>query len=98
MLHGEIKVNNHEIGEWTAVNLNEYPRQGEPSTYLVNVEYTPANGNKLVAQWETENVYNKHGGALALVAKIMAEAPDHLRQMTYTEREAALELMARKAR
>jgi hypothetical protein len=98
MLHGEIKINSHEIGKWSAVNLNKYPRQGDPCTYLVNVEYTPAHGNKLVAQWEIINVYNKNGGSLSLVAKIMEEAPEHLRPQTLSEREAALELMGRMVR
>jgi hypothetical protein len=75
MLHGEIKVNNHEIAKWRAVrqttDTNEY------NDYDVTVDYTDMRGYRFRATFVHSHRY--YDGALALTGNIMLECIEHLK-------------------
>lgn len=69
MLHGEIKVNHHIIGEWRAVNKG---RVEDITIYQCNIKYEKMTGHKVDRDFFVMHRYGD--GALALTSAVCREA------------------------
>lgn len=98
MLTGDIQINHHTIGHWKAKNVGGNQVQDQDQTYKVEVEYTNKEGYHLIAEFYVVHPYDRHAGALTLAAKILAEAPDHLRRPLLSEEGYTLDHMSRMLR
>lgn len=75
MLHGEIKINAHEIAKWKAVRQTW--DQNEYNKYDVTVTYTDLGGYKHKATFEHTHKFSD--GALVLTGNLMLECVKHLK-------------------
>jgi hypothetical protein len=69
MLHGEIKVNGHEIGRWSARRLVHPPSPGA-NEYEIEVTYVDPEGR----EWGYRDTlwHNFGDGAITLAAEVLA--------------------------
>lgn len=79
-LHGEIKVNNHTIGEWVAQNAGPKMDSG---IYRCWVVYTNQRGYTTERRFFIRHNYGD--GALVLGAKVMLEFSKRQGQTTHSE-------------
>lgn len=94
MLHGDIKVNDHVIGSWRAVNETVHNGPDAVNTYRVTVAYTNIRNFHQVAKFYVMHRYGD--GALILASKILAEAPNHLRAPTLDDDGYAVKALSEK--
>lgn len=70
MLHGEIKINDHEFTSWAVSNTQE--KENGVSVYAATVNYTDRAGYSHTASFTV--LHNPGDGAMLLVARILDEA------------------------
>lgn len=75
MLHGEIKVNEQVIGEWTAVRIQEIDGFCD---YDCHMTYTNMAGYPMEAAW-TLRGHAMGNGAVSLAARVLSEGMQHLK-------------------
>lgn len=68
MLHGEIKVNHHVIGEWKAVRTGRETRTGF-NEYDCTFKYTDTRGYRFEAQFLLEHRYGDGAACLAVAVQ-----------------------------
>lgn len=90
MLHGEIKVNDHVIGEWQAVRMSHDLR--DANDYECRMTYRNMAGYPMEAAW----ILREHDfkmGAAALAGRVILEGMSRLRVKPL--RDDAVELVSR---
>jgi len=77
MLHGEIKINDQVIGEWTATNVGT--RHGF-AVYACTLTYQGLDGYSYHAEW---NVWGqaRRNGAVSLAARVLQEGMSHAKRV-----------------
>jgi hypothetical protein len=77
MLHGDIKVNNVVVGEWTAVRKSHDLR--DFNDYHCTMEYRNMQGRLMEAEWDLrgQSVVN---GAAGLAARVLSEGIARLKE------------------
>lgn len=83
MLHGEIKVNNREIGKWSAIRKEPVNPETAIFRYECRVHYRSEQG--YLHDVQNFDVYHAYAdGALVLTAKVLQAADrQHIQDLTY---------------
>ena len=76
MLHGEIKVNHHEIVWWSAVRKEKLVADGDVPRYECKVEGRNIKGYPFEYEFDVWHSFKK--GALYLTSLVLAEAHSRL--------------------
>lgn len=79
MLHGEIKVNNVEIGRWTAVRKEEVglDKANPMYRYECHMDYRNSAGYPMEAAFEVRHNYKD--GAVLLASKVLLQGMSQLK-------------------
>ena len=81
MLHGEIKVNDIVVGDWTAVRAEQVAL--DVHMYDCTVKYRNLAGYPLRGDFRVRHRYSN--GAVALSAHILSEAGYHLKPVRMSD-------------
>ena len=93
MLHGEIKVNNNVVAQWSAVRQTTGIDAGF-NDYDCTVTYRDQQGYPCEAKWVTRG-HHFGNGPISLTARVLQEALLHLKRVERSQEEDTMWLMNR---